>query len=124
MMGRKGAFTTLTGALALVLTTQAAEAQICSGYPTAPGQTSVGLRASFPTGATVIGVEASRNWLNPLGAFATFNLRMPDDDDADSAPLFGVGFAYEVTDFLPAVPQWLSACPLASVTLGRTGNTT
>jgi hypothetical protein len=104
-------------AIALAVSAVPAAAQICSGYPTSPGQTSIGLRASFPTGATTLGVEASRNWLNPLGAFATVNLLMPDADDEDNVTAVGLGFAYEVTDFLPAVPAWLSVCPVAAVTV-------
>jgi hypothetical protein len=104
-------------AIALAISAVPAAAQICSGYPTAPGQTSIGLRASFPTGGTTVGVEASRNWMNPLGAFASVNLLMPEADGADNVTAVGLGFAYEVTDFLPALPAWLSVCPVAGVTV-------
>jgi hypothetical protein len=113
MRGNKGVIAAV--AVALAVTAVPAAAQICSGYPTSPGQTSIGLRASFPTGTTTLGVEASRNWMNPLGAFASVNLLMPDADDADNRTAVGLGFAYEVTDFLPAVPAWLSVCPVAAV---------
>jgi hypothetical protein len=104
------------GALALALTAAPAAAQICSEYPTARGQTSIGLRASFPDGGTSIGVEASRNWMNPLGVFANLNLVMPDNE-GDRYTVGGLGFAYEVGDFIPAVPAWLSVCPTAAVTV-------
>jgi hypothetical protein len=113
----KTLMTAAAGTMALFLAAAPAAAQICSGFPTARGQTSVGLRASFPTEGTTIGVEASRNWLNPLGVFANLNLLMPDADDADNIAIGGLGFAYEVGDFIPAVPQWLSVCPTAAVTI-------
>jgi hypothetical protein len=117
MNAQKTMITAAAGALMLVLAAAPAAAQICSGYPTMPGQTSVGLRASFPTGGTSIGVEASRNWRNPLGVFANLNLLMPDDDELDNQTVAGLGFAYEVTEMLPAIPQALSVCPVAAVTL-------
>jgi hypothetical protein len=122
-MGKNRLFAVLGGVFAAALVATPAAAQICSGYPTAPGQTSIGLRASFPSEGTVLGVEASRNWLNPLGAFASINLRMPDADGADNVPVAGLGFAYEVTDFLPAVPAWLSVCPIAAVSVDFGDNT-
>lgn len=100
----------------LALAAAPAAAQICAGYPNSPGQTSVGLRASFPTGGTTIGVEASRNWTNPMAAFVNLNLLMPDDDDADNTPIIGGGLAYEIGDMITAAPAWLSICPVAGVT--------
>jgi hypothetical protein len=117
MKAQKTLITAAAGVFALLVMAAPAAAQICSGYPTLPGQTSVGLRASFPTGGTSIGVEASRNWRNPLGVFANLNLLMPDDDELDNQTVAGLGFAYEVTEMLPAVPQWLSVCPVAAVTV-------
>jgi hypothetical protein len=113
----------VTGVFAAVVMATPAAAQICSGYPTAPGQTSIGLRASFPTAGTQLGIEASRNWRNPLGAFVNVNLLLPDAEGADNVPVIGLGFAYEVTDFLPAVPAWLSVCPVAAVTIEAGDNT-
>jgi hypothetical protein len=117
MKAHKTLITAAASVFTLVFMAAPAAAQICSGYPTLPGQTSVGLRASFPTGGTSIGIEASRNWQNPLGVFANLNLLMPDDDDLDNQTVAGLGFAYEVTEMLPAIPQWLSVCPVAAVTV-------
>jgi hypothetical protein len=105
------------GALVAAFMATPAFGQICAGYPTVPGQTSIGLRASFPTAGTQLGIEASRNWNNPLAAFANLNLLLADADDQDNVPIVGLGFAYEVTDFIPAVPAWLSVCPVAGVTI-------
>jgi hypothetical protein len=113
----KNTVAALSGALAVLLMAGPASAQICSGYPTARGQTSIGARASFPDAATQVGIEASRNWHNPMGAFVNLNLLMPDDADADNIPVIGAGIAYEVTDMLPIVPSWLSVCPVAAVTI-------
>jgi hypothetical protein len=117
MKARKTVMTAAAGTMALFLAAAPAAAQICSGYPTARGQTSVGLRASFPTEGTTVGIEASRNWQNPLGVFANLNLLMPDADEADNVAIGGVGLAYEITEFVPAVPEWLSVCPTAAVTI-------
>lgn len=117
MKGRTKAGAAIGGALALLLAAGPVAAQICSGYPTARGQTSIGARAAFPEGATQIGIEASRNWMNPLGVFANLNLLMPDAEGADNVPVIGLGFAYEVTDMIPVVPAWLSVCPVAAVTI-------
>lgn len=104
--------------LVMAATAVPAAAQVCQGYPTAPGQTGIGLRASFPTGGTLFGVEAGRNWMNPLGVVANLNLQVPDDDDADNVPVAGVAFAYELAEFVPAIPTWLSVCPVAGISVG------
>jgi hypothetical protein len=116
-MNRNRISAALAGAALAVFMASPAAAQLCAGQPTIPGQTSVGLRASFPTGGTQLGIEASRNWLNPLAAFANLNLLMVDADDEDNVPIVGLGFAYEVTDFIPAIPAWLSVCPVAAATI-------
>lgn len=123
MRGMNSSFAALAGAAALVFAAAPAAAQVCAGQPTAPGQTSIGARASFPTGGTQLGIEASRNWNNPLGVFVNLNLLLPDADDADNVAVIGGGFAYEVGGFIPAVPEWLSICPVAAVTV-TTGDVT
>jgi hypothetical protein len=124
MKARNVTYAALAGAVALVFAAAPASAQVCAGMPTAPGQTSIGARASFPTVGTVLGIEASRNWNNPLGVFVNLNLLMPDADDADNTTLIGAGLAYEVGGFIPAVPAWLSVCPVAAVTLDLGGDAT
>jgi hypothetical protein len=116
-MVRKRITTGFAGALVAVFMASPVAAQICAGYAAMPGQTAIGLRASFPTGGTQIGVEGARNWNNPLAAFANVNLLIADEDDVDNTPVFGVGFAYEVTEFIPALPAWLSVCPVAGATI-------
>jgi hypothetical protein len=123
MRARRTAAAAIGGALAVLLMAGPAAAQVCSGYPTARGQTSIGARAAFPDGATNIGIEASRNWMNPLGVFANLNLIMPEEEGEDNIPAIGVGLAYEVTDMIPVVPAWLSVCPVAAVTLELGDNT-
>jgi hypothetical protein len=123
MKVRYGTFAALAGAVALVFAAAPASAQVCAGMPTAPGQTSIGARASFPTGGTQFGIEAGRNWNNPLGVFVNLNLLMPEDDNEDNVAVIGGGFAYEVGDFIPAVPAWLSICPLVAVAV-TTGDAT
>jgi hypothetical protein len=114
----------VAGVTALLVGAAPAAAQICAGQPTEPGQTSIGLRGSFPSEGTTLGVEASRNWNNPMGAFVSFNLLLADDDEVDNTPIFGGGLAYEVGSFIPAVPAWLSICPVGAVTFATANDVT
>lgn len=107
--------TSMAAAAALALAAAPAAAQVCAGYPNAPGQTSFGLRAGFPDGATKVGVEASRQWTSPLGAFANANILMPDADGADNITVLGAGLSYDVGGMVSALPAWLSMCPVAAV---------
>jgi hypothetical protein len=116
-MVKKRITSAFAGALVAVFMASPVAAQICAGYPTVPGQSSIGLRASFPTGGTQLGIEGSRNWNNPLAVFANVNLLIADADDVDNVPVFGLGFAYEVAEFIPAVPGWLSVCPVAAASI-------
>ncbi|CAN5716293.1 hypothetical protein BH23GEM9_BH23GEM9_35750 [soil metagenome] len=121
MKKKNGFIAAAAGILVTAFVAAPAAAQVCAGQPTAPGQTSIGARASFPTGATSVGVEAGRNWNNPMGAFVNLNLLMPDADGADNVAVVGAGLAYEVGG--SAVPAWLSICPVAGVTIGFQDNT-
>jgi hypothetical protein len=122
-MMTRSSLAAFAGAAAIATAAAPAAAQVCAGQPTAPGQTSIGARASFPTGGTQLGIDAGRNWNNPLGVFVSLNLLMPDDDEADNVAVIGGGFAYEVGEFLPPVPAWLSICPVAAVNV-TTGDVT
>jgi hypothetical protein len=124
MQFRNGTVMTCAAVAAMLGAAAPAAAQICAGQPTEPGQTSIGARASFPTGGTTLGVEASRNWNNPMGAFVSFNLLLADDDGADNTPIFGGGLAYEVGGFIPAIPVWLSVCPVGAVTFASANDVT
>jgi len=123
-MGKKRLTSVIGGAALAVFMASPVAAQICAGYPTVPGQSSIGLRASFPTGGTQIGIEGSRNWNNPMAMFANVNLLIADEDDVDNVPVFGLGIAYEVGDFIPAVPAWLSVCPVAAASIAAGDATT
>lgn len=116
MTGIKFGRTSLVAVAAIALAAAPAAAQVCAGYPNASGQTSLGLRASFPTGGTTFGVEASRKWHNPMGAFVNLNLMMPEAEGEDNIAIFGGGLSYDVGSFVPAIPAWLSVCPIAAAT--------
>lgn len=118
-----GYITAAAGALALIAGAQPAAAQICAAQVTSPGQSSIGLRAGFSDG-TSIGVEAARNWNNPLGAFASVDLRLSDDDADRNEPTIGAGLAWEIGDYLPPVPAWLSICPVAALAVSFGDNVT
>lgn len=116
------AFTAVLAPL-LVLASDA-RAQSCAAHPTLAGQGSIGPAVSFPNGATGLGVEGSWNWAGPVGLFATFNLQVPDDDDVGNLSIFGGGASYEITDFIPIIPEWLSVCPVAAVNFSSFEGTT
>lgn len=71
-------------------------------------QARAGLRVSFPTGGTTFGVEASRTWMNPMGAFVNLNLLMPEAEGADNVAISGGGLSCVIGSFVPAMPTWLS----------------
>jgi hypothetical protein len=117
-----------TAAFVLVPAADAA-AQACAGYPAAQGQFSLGGRfaAEAWTGEGVgasFGVEGSLNRLGNAAVFAHLNLvsGIGDDDDARD-PVVGVGAAYQLAQFIPALPDWLQVCPVASVVLHRVDDT-
>jgi hypothetical protein len=116
-------------AFALV-SAQEAAAQVCAGYPAQQGQYSLGARWSNSVGllspgtGTALGVEASLNRPGNAGVFGIVNLISPDTDGENHAA-FGLGASYEIGGFIPAVPTWLSVCPVASVTYTQVdGNAT
>jgi hypothetical protein len=91
------------------------DAQVCAGYAAMPGSLSAGANVANPPGGSSLGMEASYNFTNPLGVFGSFNLVRPEGEANHS--IIGGGVSYEVTDFVPIVPAWLSVCPLAGVSL-------
>jgi hypothetical protein len=126
MTMRKMGIITQAAAVAAMLafTAANASAQACAGYPAAQGQFSLGGHWSNSVGlldggntGTALGVEGSLNRLGNAAVFARLNLITPDDDDRHAA--FGLGAAYEIGGFIPAVPTWLRICPVASVTFSQ-----
>jgi hypothetical protein len=96
---------------------------VCAGFPTAEGQFSVGARFSQPVVGNTLGVEASLNRPGNAGVFGYVNIISPEGD-ADRQSVIGIGASYDVGGFIPAIPEFLSVCPLASVTMQRwDGNT-
>jgi len=100
---------------ALGVPTTQALAQTCAAFPTMAGEGSVGAVVSFPNGGTGLGVDGSWNWPGPIGIFASFTLERPDEEDVEDLSIFGGGVAYEVGQLIPAVPEWMTLCPVAAV---------
>jgi hypothetical protein len=117
----KNALVTMAAAFAFLLP-GLAEAQVCAGYASPPGSLAAGANIATPTGGSSIGVEASYDFTNPLGVFAGFNLVRPDGEGVNHS-ILGVGVSYEVTDYVPIVPAWLSVCPVAAVSLSTVEGT-
>jgi hypothetical protein len=109
-------------AFALVFPAQG-DAQVCAGYSAMPGAFSAGANLSSPPGGTAFGLEASANYSGPLASFASFNLVRPEGEGARES-ILGAGLAYEVTEFVPVIPTWLSVCPSAAVSISSIEGTT
>jgi len=114
--------TAVMAGLAFALPAESA-AQVCAGYAAMPGSFSAGAHVSTPAGGTALGLEASANYASPLGSFANFSLVRPDGDGARES-IFGAGLSYEVTQFVPVIPAWLSVCPVAAVSISSIDGTT
>jgi len=111
----------IAAAAFVLVPAQQAAAQVCSGFPAQQGQYSLGGHWSNSVGlltdraGTALGVEASLNRPGNAGVFGVVNLITPDTEGENHAA-FGVGASYEIGGFIPAVPEWLSICPVASLT--------
>jgi hypothetical protein len=101
-----------------------ASAQYCAGFPTVSGQSSLGLRASFPTGGDIFGIEGSYNMAGPLAAFGSVNLAMPAGDDSDNYGIFGAGVAYDISPMVGEALPGFSLCPVAALSFARTQGVT
>jgi hypothetical protein len=97
------------------VTASDAGAQVCAGFPTVDGQSSLGGRVGFAS-STSLGVEGSYNVAGPLGFFANLNILVPEEEEADNQSIIGGGASYEVSGFIPAIPAGLSVCPVAAAT--------
>jgi hypothetical protein len=113
--------------LALVPAAEAV-AQACAGYPAAQGQFSLGGRFAAAAwtveeqGAT-LGAEASYNRPGNAAVFAHLNL-LSDAVEEGRDPVIGLGAAYQLDRFVPALPAWLDVCPVASVVMHRVDGST
>lgn len=108
--------TGLLAALATLVMTAEAGAQICAGFPTADRQFSFGGSVGFPEDLDQFGVEASYNASGPLAVFGGLTVTSAEEDlgEDDSFDTYRIGAAFD----LPAVGQALgpmgSACPLVA----------
>jgi hypothetical protein len=114
----------VTAAAAMVLIpTEEAAAQVCAGFPAAQGQYSLGLRYAQPVVGNTLGIEGSLNRVGNAAVFGNVNLISPEGE-ADRQTVVGLGAAYEVGTLVPAIPEFISVCPMASVNMSRyDGNT-
>ncbi len=124
----------LAAAIAAILALPAGEAsaQACAGWPAAQGQFSVGARfAAEPWTAaelgSSLGVEAGLNRVGNAAVFGYVDLvsrEVNEVEDNGRDPVIGLAAAYEIGTLVPALPGWLSACPVASVAMQRIDETT
>jgi hypothetical protein len=100
-------------ALAAGVVTNAAEAQICAGFPAPERGFYFGGRIDFPPdGFNSLGVEAAYNLAGPASVFGGLNVISHDDDD-DSLNQFRVGAAFELPTLGAMLGPQVSVCPLA-----------
>jgi hypothetical protein len=115
-------------AVLLAVPAQEASAQACAGWPAGQGQFSVGPRFAGAawTGDDVggsFGVEAGLNRVGNAAVFGYLDL-VSGINAEDRDPVIGFGAAYEVGNLVPALPGWVSVCPVASVAAHRIDGTT
>jgi hypothetical protein len=98
----------------------AAEAQVCAGFPTVQGQTSVALSSHFPSQADRFGAEVSANPAGPLAVFGGYQRTTSNTTEGENANTYTAGVALEVSDRFRgplSLGLGLSACPVASASL-------
>jgi hypothetical protein len=99
-------------ALAAVVVTNAAEAQICAGFPAPERGFYFGGRIDFPPSPlNSLGVEAAYNAAGPLSVFGGLNVLTHDNDDG-SLNQFRVGAAFELPTLGAMLGPQASVCPL------------
>lgn len=97
-----------------------ADAQVCAGFPTLQGQTSVALSSSFPQDADRFGGEASANIAGPLAVFGAYERTTSRVQEGQHANTYTAGAALEVSDrFRGPFFLGLSACPVVQGSLTR-----
>jgi hypothetical protein len=98
--------------LAALLAADAAQAQICSGFPAPQQGFYFGGRIDFPPSPlNSLGVEAAYNMAGPLSLFGGLNVLSIDDADG-STNEFRVGAAFELPAVGMAIGPRVSACPV------------
>jgi hypothetical protein len=102
----------ILAAVAAVGFAQAAEAQLCAGFPSSQRGFYFGGRIDFPSGDNTLGVEAAYNAAGPLAVFGGLNV-IDHGDHSDNQ--FRVGAALEVAQLGAFIGPRVSACPTAEV---------
>lgn len=107
----------MLAALAAVGFAQAAEAQICAGFPSSERGFYFGGRMDFPAGdETSLGVEAAYNAAGPLSVFGGLNvLSYEDSGETFSVNQFRAGTAFELASLGAMIGPRVSTCPMAEV---------
>jgi hypothetical protein len=103
----------ILAAVAAVGFAQAAEAQLCAGFPSSQRGFYFGGRMDFPSGSdNSLGVEAAYNAAGPLAVFGGLNV-IDHGDHSDNQ--FRAGVALEVAQLGAFIGPRVSACPTAEV---------
>jgi hypothetical protein len=103
----------------------AVEAQVCAGFPTVQGQTSVALSSHFPREADQFGAEVSANLSGPLAVFGGYQRTTSNAQEGQHANTYTAGAALEVSDRFRgplSLGLGLSACPVVSASLTQMQN--
>lgn len=117
-MTTKQWFATTAAVLGLTALPAVAGAQVCAGFPTDNGQTSLSIAANFPENADQFGAELSANVPGPLAVFGGYTRTTLSDSTGQHANTFSAGAALDIgQQFQGAFPLALSACPVASANL-------
>jgi hypothetical protein len=102
-------------ALAAVVVTTTAQAQICAGFPAPERGFYFGGRIDFPPSPwNSLGVEAAYNAAGPLSVFGGLNVLTVTDVEG-STNEFRVGAAFELPALGAAIGPNVSTCPVAEV---------
>lgn len=108
--------TGLLAALATLVMTTEAGAQICAGFPTTDRQFSFGGSLGFPEDLDQFGVEASYNASGPLAVFGGLTVTSLEDDvgDGESFDTYRIGAAFDLPAVGQALGPMVSACPVVA----------
>jgi hypothetical protein len=103
----------ILAAVAAVAFAQAAEAQVCAGFPSSERGFYFGGRYDFlPADVSSLGVEAAYNAAGPLSVFGGLNvLSHEHDGETDTVNQFRVGTAFELASLGAMIGPRFSTCP-------------
>jgi hypothetical protein len=103
----------IVAAVAAVGFAQAAEAQVCAGFPSSERGFYFGGRYDFlPADVGSLGVEAAYNAAGPLSVFGGLNvLSHEHGDETDTVNQFRVGAAFELAALGAMIGPRVSTCP-------------